>query len=255
MINFSSEFTIFKTILITILPWILVYFFGGTMCEACTKSEGTDSISNLKFYKTVESNSFYKASLTREQFLFFEMRTLARLIYDKGLSENEAVQSIIENNLFQYPTSRSLSRNANTCLRRLHSLGIDLAKMLVHASVTTAKQICFYAMMKQHRLVRDFAVEIMGEKYRTHDFSYSKRDLNVFFMHLQNEDSRVASWSESTVQKIKQVLNKALCESGYIANTKSNQLQKILLDMNLERAIRKNGDETLLPAFNCFRAE
>lgn len=84
------------------------------------------------------------------------------------------------------------------------------------------------------------------------EISYSKRDLNVFFMHLQNEDSRVALWSESTVQKIKQVLNKALSESGYIANTKSNQLQKILLDMNLEQAIRKNGDEMLLSAFNCF---
>lgn len=62
----------------------------------------------------------------------------------------------------------------------------------------------------------------------------------------------MALWSESTVQKIKQVLNKALSESGYIANTKSNQLQKILLDMNLEQAIRKNGDEMLLSAFNCF---
>ena len=135
------------------------------MCEICIKNREANSTFSLKpkstkFAVSTESNSLYKASLTREQFLFFEMRTLAILIYDKGLSENEAVQSIIENNLFQYPTSRSLSRNANTCLRRLHSLGIDLAKMLVHASVTTAKQICFYAMMKQHRLVRDFAVEV-----------------------------------------------------------------------------------------------
>lgn len=233
------------------------YIFGEAMCEICIKNREANSTFSLKpkstkFAVSTESNSLYKASLTREQFLFFEMRTLARLIYDKGLSENEAVQSIIENNLFQYPTSRSLSRNANTCLQRLHLLGIDLAKMLAHASVTTAKQICFYAMMKQHRLVRDFAVEVIGKKYRTHDFSYSKRDLNVFFIHLQNKDSHVASWSESTIQKIKQVLNKALCESGYIANTKSKHLQRVLLDMNLENAIRENGDEILLPAFNCF---
>lgn len=155
--------------------------FGGTMCKICIKNKEVNNIFSLKskptrFAVSTESNSFYRASLTREQFLFFEMRTLARLIYDKGLSENEAVKAIIENNLFQYPTSRSLSRNASTYLQRLHLLGVNLAKMLAHASVTTAKQICFYAMMKQHRLVRDFAVEIIGEKYRTHDFSYSKRD-------------------------------------------------------------------------------
>ncbi len=116
------------------------------MCEICIKNREANSIFSLqpkstKFAVSTESNSLYKASLTREQFLFFEMRTLARLIYDKGLSENEAVQSIIENNLFQYPTSRSLSRNANTCLQRLHLLGIDLDSVVTRYFPKTAKHL------------------------------------------------------------------------------------------------------------------
>lgn len=48
-----------------------------------------------------------------------------------------------------------------------------------------AKQVCLYAMMKQHRLVQDFMLTVIGEKYRLRDFTFSKMELNVFFLRLQ----------------------------------------------------------------------
>ena len=60
----------------------------------------------------------YKASLTREQFLFYEMRTTAKLLI-QGDSEKEAINQIIQGNLFQYPTERSIKRIAKACVRRL----------------------------------------------------------------------------------------------------------------------------------------
>ena len=41
-------------------------------------------------------------------------------------------------------------------------------------------------------------------------------DLNVFFMRLQEQDDEVASWADSTIQKIKRVLNRILIENEYI---------------------------------------
>ena len=46
-------------------------------------------------------------SLTREQFLFFEMRTTAKLMTE-GLSDEEIHQRIYEDNLFQFPTEKSI---------------------------------------------------------------------------------------------------------------------------------------------------
>lgn len=44
--------------------------------------------------------------MTREQYLFYEMRTTARLIA-KGLEDGEVIKRIVEENLFQYPTEKS----------------------------------------------------------------------------------------------------------------------------------------------------
>ena len=57
----------------------------------------------------------YTAVLTREQFLFYETRTTARLLAE-GLTEEEAVERIVSENLFQFPTEKTLRRMAQTCL-------------------------------------------------------------------------------------------------------------------------------------------
>ena len=48
-----------------------------------------------------------------------------------------------------------------------------------------AKQVCLYAMMKQYRLVWDFMITVIGTKFESFDMTFSKSDLNVFMMRLQ----------------------------------------------------------------------
>lgn len=58
----------------------------------------------------------YIASLTREPFLFYEMRSTAKLM-SEGLSDEAIVAEIAEQNLFQYPTEKSITRMAKACMR------------------------------------------------------------------------------------------------------------------------------------------
>lgn len=51
--------------------------------------------------KNTTGVSVYKASITREQFLFYEMRTTAKLMRE-GFTDEEIVSSIINDNLFQF---------------------------------------------------------------------------------------------------------------------------------------------------------
>ena len=100
---------------------------------------------------------------------------------------------------------------AKVCLKRLHGLeDITLVSVIAHSPMEVSKQVCLYAMMRQYRLVWDFMITVIGAKNREQDFSYSRMDLNVFFMRLQEQDDEVASWSDATINKIKQVLNKIL---------------------------------------------
>lgn len=200
------------------------------------------------------NSSPYKGSaqITREQFLFYEMRTTAKLICE-GLEDNEIIDRIVEDNLFQYPTEKSIRRMAKACIVRLKGIcDIDLVEAVASQSSETAKQICLYAMMKQYRLVWDFMITVIGEKYRMQNFSFSQMDVNVFFMQLQEQDDYVAGWSESTMKKIRQILIRVLAENEYLDDIKTDHINPVWLNPVLENAIRSNNDDRALAAFNCF---
>ncbi len=200
----------------------------------------------------MKSDSPYNGSgsLTREQFLFYEMRTTAKLLVD-GMTDEEVIKKIMSENLFQYPTEKSVRSMTNTCLSRLHSMNDpSLVQAIATQPAETSKQICLYAIMKQKRLVWDFMITVIGEKYRLRDTSFGKIDVNSFFLRLQEQDDNVASWSDTTIQKLKQVLTRILIENEYLDGTKADHLNPVWLDPILESAIKTNGDDVALPAFN-----
>ena len=107
-------------------------------------------------------------------------------------------------------------------------------------------------MMRTNKIVWDFMITVIGEKYRTQDLSFSQSDLNLFMMRLQEQNDDVASWSESTIGKIKQVLRKSLIEAGYLDSIKSTDLNSVLANYELIDGIKANADYEALSAFNYF---
>ncbi len=199
-----------------------------------------------------KGSSPYSAVITREQFLFYEVRTAAKLLSD-GLTREEATDQIIKDNLFQYPTEKMVKRMANTCIQRLDALEDEsLVQAIADQPSYVAKQICLYAMMRQYRLVWDFMITVVGSKYRSFDTSFGKMDLNGFFMRLQEQDDWVATWSDSTIAKLKQVLQKILVDNEYLDSSDADHLNPVLISPLLENAIREAGQELALPAFNCL---
>ncbi len=195
----------------------------------------------------------YNSALTAEQFLFYEMRIVAKQYLD-GKTLHEIISDVKKDNLFQYPTERKISQFVRACSRRILALDNEqLVRQLANAASDDAKQINLYAMMRYNRLVREFMEGVIGEKYRQQDLSYTKKDLNVFFSRLQEQHDQVASWSELTTKKLKQVLTKCLVEIGMLDSVKATTLNSILISEALETGIRDNNDLPALAAFNCFK--
>lgn len=195
----------------------------------------------------------YSGSLTAEQFLFYEIRIASKL-YAQGVSVDEAISRIKADNLFQYPTEREVARMTRACYRRLDALDNQcLIQEISSAPTEIAKQINLYAIMRYNRLVWDFMIQVIGEKFRTQDFSFERKDLNAFFSRLQAQNDSVAGWSDSTINKIKSVLVRCLVETEYLEHFKSTMLNPVLLCEELEQGIRENNDTEVLSAFNCFR--
>ncbi len=195
----------------------------------------------------------YNGGLTREQFLFYEIRIVASLLC-QGYTKDETIKKIQDENLFQFPTERSVLLIAGMCFRRIEALESNtLLHLLGEAPVDVAKQVNLYAMMKYNGIVWDFMTQVIAEKFRTQEFELQKKDLNIFFIGLQEQNESIATWKESTINKIKQVLVKSLVECGYLDSTSSTKLNPVLIEPELEDEIREKGDFAALPAFNCFR--
>lgn len=191
-------------------------------------------------------------TITREQFLFHEMRIVARLL-DGGMDEEKVKEEVVANNLFQYPTERMIKNIASVCLNRFKETDSkELTHIVATESSDVAKQACLFLMMNYYRLVWEFMITVIGEKYRTKDSSFTKMDLNSFFTRLQEQNDVVASWSDATINKCKQVLKKTLVETGYLDNNKSEVLNPVLLDYSVKEAIENTNNSEALVAFGCL---
>lgn len=191
-------------------------------------------------------------TITREQFLFNEMRIVAKLL-DEGKTDEQIIRKVAENNLFQYPTERMIKNITQVCLNRFHNTNNqEWIDIVANDSADAAKQACLFLMMNYYRLVWDFMISVIGEKYRVKDTAFTKMDMNSFFTRLQEQNDTVASWSEATITKCKQVLKKTLVENGYLDNSKSEKLNVVLLDFRVKEAIENSNNKEALIAFGCM---
>jgi len=200
----------------------------------------------------VTINSAYSAALTTERFMFHEMRTVAELMA-QGLSDKEILKQIHDSNLFQMKSQASERRLAGVCIRRLRAMNdMTLVKAINSELSDNARQICLYAMMKQSRVVWDFMIHLIGEKYAGLDFGFSRHDVSRFISDLKAQSENVAAWSDATTEKICARLVGILAETGFINQRQSTKLNEVLICPALERGIRNSSDATALRAFNCF---
>lgn len=185
-----------------------------------------------------------------------ETRIVARLRVALGPSYDSSalVSRIAEENLFQYPTEREVKSIARACDRRLSSLSDDehvrdaLMGLVTDGTPEQAALANLYAMARDNRIVWDFLSMTVAHKLRMHDPALSRHEMVSFLADLRLQDERVASWSDATLNKIRQVLTNALEGCG-MYDRKSEHLEPPLPDRCLTSAVRQNGDLVLLPVF------
>ena len=193
----------------------------------------------------------YSGALTREQFMFREMRIVARL-RRQGLPDSEICEKVFCENLFQYPTEREIRGKCRVALKRLNCIthSPELVGFLSDGVMSDAKQAALVAMMAQSRLTAEFMVEVVGEKYRLLDMTLTSRDVKWFLAGLCEKDSDVAGWSPETMKRIQSVLMNVLRENGYLEKVGSETLCPVQISAEFEMALRNAGFQRFLPAFN-----
>ncbi|NEW03266.1 DUF1819 family protein [Bacillus megaterium] len=189
----------------------------------------------------------YSATLTGASFLLYELKQVLKH-KRQGLSDSEIKKKIIEDNLFNYQATPSLKRIAPSVLRRANVLDAFLQELVMSSPLEVGKIINLYAIMKTDKLFFEFMNELIREKLNSNNYLFEKKDLNIFFMTKAEQSEKVASWTELTVNKLKQVYIKLLYEAGLLRDKKSGELSRFLLDENIKRHLIDIGETVYLKA-------
>lgn len=192
-------------------------------------------------------NNIYSASLTGEPFLFYEIRQVAKLIIN-GFDQEKIRYEVMNNNIFQYDTEKSVPKRFTAINRRLMVLDEREIYFLAEKPSETAKIINLYAIMKSNRLLSEFIFEVLAEKFENHNYFLEKLDLIGYFNSKKEQNETVAAWKDYTFVKLRQVFLRILFEVGILESSKSGKLQKLSLDREVIDYFQLNGNINYLNA-------
>lgn len=192
-------------------------------------------------------NRKYSGKLTGESFLLCEFKVIAKL-KSKGYTDKEIRKMVLEENLFQYKVTSSISRRLTPLMQRINILDEKLINRLIEDPLGDGIVINLYSIMKNDRLFFEFMNEVMKEKLKSNNEVLEKKDINIFIETKIEQNEDIASWSDSTINKIKQVINKILMEAKVVENNKTGTVKKIIMSDWIKNYLIKLGEEKYILA-------
>lgn len=192
-------------------------------------------------------NRVYNGKLTGESFLLYELKIVAKL-KKEGYTDKEIRKMVLEENLFQYKFTSSINRRLTPLMQRINLLDEELIDRLIEDPLGDGIVINLYSIMKNDRLFFEFMNEVMKEKLKSNNEVLEKKDINIFIETKIEQNEDIASWSNSTVNKIKQVIKKILMEAKVVEDNKTGIVKKIIMSDWIKNYLIKSGEEKYILA-------
>ena len=181
--------------------------------------------------------SFSTGTLFREPSII-----IAKLYADRG--DWEAVRAdVLENNLLQARTNNTAKRVCSEIISRLKGLTSDQLSILTDGFPKDQGYILWVAVCKRYRLIQDFAVEVVHEKFLSMDLQLTHKDYESFFNQKAEWHSEMVRIRETTRNKLRQVVFKMLRECELL--TEGQMIIPIILSPAMRQCIQDDPDLTL----------
>lgn len=133
-------------------------------------------------------------------------------------------------------------------MQRINILDEKLINRLIEDPLGDGVVINLYSIMKNDRLFFEFMNEVMKDKLKSNNEVLEKKDINIFIETKIEQNEDIASWSDSTVNKIKQVIKKILMEAKVVENNKTGTVKKIIMSDWMKNYLIELGEEKYILA-------
>ena len=181
-----------------------------------------------------------------------ESREVARLMLENvhGEAWNRAVK--VEN-VLQKRSPESAWRISQYIKKRLGLMKPGLWKLVYAGSSTVTAHALLASGIKQSRLLGDFMILVLKEKWLTFDNIISPKDWSHFMELCIQKDDHAAAWSEKTVRKLRQVTFRILVEAKYIDSASSPRLLPVMIEPEVREYLVENSEDYVIRAMEMGR--
>ena len=195
----------------------------------------------------------YSAGAVKVSFWFVEFRKTVECL-NKGQGFAQIKSLVLNENLFAAPTTMRANQIFNTVTGRIKSLDDSFIPLFLQRDLSTQKLFALVAAMAYDTLFFDFVYEVIREKIILGTCELSDSDVRVFFKDKQQQNEKVAGWTEATLIRLGRCYKTMLYEAGLI--DKTNVVRKILrpiLDPDLQRWLELNDMNIYIKALTGVR--
>ena len=182
----------------------------------------------------------YSAGSVKMSFWFVEFRKVVHLL-DEGKSMDEVKQLALNKNLFAAPTILRANQIFSTVSGRIKALDESFIPVFMTGDLATQKLVALIAAMAYDTLFFDFVYEVIREKLMLGSNELKDSDVRVFFKDKQQQNEKVAAWTDATLVRLGRCYKTMLYEAGVIDKAKSaRKIFRPILDPELTRWLEKN---------------
>ncbi len=156
---------------------------------------------------------------------------------------------LTDNNILQSRTRSRNKRVIHEIITRLSQLTQEQLLLLVDGSLEEQKLLLWFVVCKTYTFIRDFAIEILHQKFLVMDRMLTSNDVNAFYLQKIDIHEELERITESTKAKLlSQVFH--MMQEADLVNT-SNQIVRVIPTRRLASALSPDADFAyrIYPAF------
>ena len=182
----------------------------------------------------------YSAGAVKVSFWFVEFRKVVELL-NQGESMAAIKNLAMNENLFAAPTTLRSNQIYSTVTGRIKSLNQSFIPLFLRSDLATQKIFVLIASMAYDTLFFDFVYEVIREKMILGNNELMDRDVRVFFKDKQQQNEKVAGWTDATLVRLGKCYKTMLYEAGVINKAKTvRTILRPILDPELVRWLEQN---------------
>jgi hypothetical protein len=171
----------------------------------------------------VINQNTYSASFTAGSLLLEEISRVIEYILNDTLEEKK--NELISNNTIKINSESARKRVLQEIRKRKKMVGSVVWERFAVSSQAERKILLFYVCLKTYTMLYDFQKEVVLESWKNMKRDLDERNVELFLEQKSHEHPEIDEWTDSTRDKVVQVIIRILKESGILIDSAITPLE------------------------------